>query len=290
MLLALLAGVTAATSTGAVPLNLGAQLKPQVAPEPEQFDFGIFGSVPLQTPTHRFRRDWESVLKRVEQERALYSLCESASPHCPPKLTAWRRIVKSMHGLPPLEQLKRVNKAINGLVKYADDVKIFGKRDYWASPVEFVSSRGDCEDYAVLKFLTLLELGFDNEQLRVAVVRDRRRRVLHAVLTVGLDGKVYVLDSLYGAVVEHQYVLKYVPIFSANLDRQWVHVVTNQIRARFITAVEEGRAKPKRVRAVKDASAGATKPLPAANPRRARKGVVRTSAAANRAQSFVDWT
>ena len=284
MLLALLAGVTAATSTRAAPFNLGAQIKPQVlpAPEPERFDFGIFGSVPLQTPTHRFRQSWESVLARIEQERALYSLCETASPHCPPKLTAWRRIVKSMHGLPPMEQLRRVNTAINGLVKYADDIKVFGKRDYWASPVEFVSGRGDCEDYAVLKFLTLLELGFDNEQLRVAVVKDRRRRVLHAVLTVSLDGKVYVLDSLYGAVVEHQYVLKYVPIFSTNLDRQWVHVVTNQIRARFITAVEEGRAKAKSARVAKEASARAVT-LPVANPQRSRKGVAHTSDAVQRA-------
>ncbi|MGI9383379.1 MAG: transglutaminase-like cysteine peptidase [Methyloligellaceae bacterium] len=288
--LALLAGLSAAAPAGAAPFNLGAQVKPSVAPEPERFDFGIFGSLQLRTPKHRFQENWKSVLERVEQERALYSLCEGASPHCPAKLTAWRRIVKSMHGLPPLEQLRRVNKAINGLVKYADDVKVFGKRDYWASPVEFVSGRGDCEDYAILKFLTLLELGFDNDQLRVAVVKDRRRRVLHAVLTVNLHGRVYVLDSLYGAVVEHQYVLKYVPIFSANLSHQWVHVVTRQIRAKFVTAIEERRLKPKRTSGVKSAPPRSRKRAAALKSARSRSAVVQTSDAPNSSVSFVDWT
>lgn len=283
--LALLAGFSTAAPIHAAPVNLGVQIEPRLAPEAERFDFGIFGSLQLRTPTHRFRESWQAVLGRVERERALYSLCESASPHCPPKLTEWRRIVETMHGLPPLEQLKRVNKAINGLVKYADDVNVFGKRDYWASPVEFVSGRGDCEDYAILKFLTLLELGFDNDQLRVAVVRDRRRRVLHAVLTVSLDGRVYVLDSLYSAVVEHQHVLKYAPIFSTNLNTQWVHVVTKQIRLKFVNAIEERHTRRKKT----PSTTGASARLPKSVARTKRVGS-RNAVAPGRTAAFVDWT
>ena len=39
-------------------------------------------------------------------------------------------------------------------VKYSDDKDIYGINDYWASPYEFLArDRGDCEDYAIAKFL-----------------------------------------------------------------------------------------------------------------------------------------
>ena len=52
-----------------------------------------------------------------------------------------------------------------------------------------------------------------------------------------MDGKTYILDNLNSYAVEHQHVLKYVPLYSANLDAQWVHIVTTQIRARFVSHV-----------------------------------------------------
>ena len=50
-------------------------------------------------------------------------------------------------------KLEKVNDFFNS-VKYSDDKDIYGINDYWASPYEFLArDRGDCEDYAIAKFL-----------------------------------------------------------------------------------------------------------------------------------------
>jgi hypothetical protein len=67
----------------------------------------------------------------------------------------------------------------------------------------------------------------------------------HAVLTVALDGRVYVLDSLFDEPVPHEYVLQYNPVYSVNLDTRWAHVVTRQIRSAFVTQILERQAAGK---------------------------------------------
>jgi predicted transglutaminase-like cysteine proteinase len=206
--------------------------------EPAPFDFGMFGSMTFRMANHRFAKDWHNVLKRHADQRATYENCGKPGFTCSARVLAWRKLVASLRGLPEIEQLKRLNRAVNRLIPFADDLVAHGKRDHWASPLEFLAARGDCEDYAILKFITLLELGFANDRLRVAVVRDRDRRVLHAVVTVDLDGRTLVLDSLADNVVEDYLVLHYDPIFSANKDKLFGHVVTRQLRLKFAAHIE----------------------------------------------------
>ena len=82
--------------------------------------------------------------------------------------------------------------------------------------------------------------------------------MLHAVLTVALGDKIYVLDSLRGQPIEQQFVLKYEPISSVNTDGRWAHVVTPQIRSRFLAELKAAEsndradAAPKPVKPVVD--------------------------------------
>ena len=80
----------------------------------------------------------------------------------------------------------------------------------------------------------MIELGFTPDQLRLAIVKDRRRGVLHAILAVRLDGKTYVMDSLQSQPVEQQTVLKYEPIYSLNTEERWAHIVTPKTKSRFL--------------------------------------------------------
>ena len=207
---------------------------------PEGLKFGILGSVEFKMANPRFRSDWQGVLARIKDETGLYKRCSVSAADCPPKVRQWRKLLQSLKGQPIDVQLARLNKSINRMAKYADDDKIFGKRDHWATPVEFVNGKADCEDYAVVKFWSLLELGFSNDQLRLAVVRDAKRKIMHAVVTVETGGRSYVLDSLFDHPVEQKYVLKYAPIYSANLDSEWVHIVTRKIRVSYLNHLENG--------------------------------------------------
>lgn len=244
----------------------------------EGFKFGIMGSFEFQTVNHRFQSDWQGVIKRIKSEQVAYETC-SSDANCDPKVRQWRTLLDDLKGLPADVQLARLNKAINRMARYTDDSKTFGKRDHWATPIEFLKGRADCEDYATVKFWSLLELGFTNEQLRLAVVRDQRRGIMHAVVTVDTGEKKVVLDSLFDHVVEEQYILKYAPIYSANLDSQFAHIVSKQLRVTYINQLEDSRrgriirasAKPRLRKALPETSKPAV-PLALAQAR------------------FVDWT
>lgn len=221
-------------------VNSGSLAGAPVAAYPGSFAFGLLGSVEFKTASHHFQKDWHDVLKRIDAERPTYELCGAGEDICSEPLRDWRKLLDDLRPLSKEKQLAKLNRAVNRMIAYRDDAEVFGKKDHWATPAEFLAYRGDCEDYAILKFVSLLELGFDNDQLRVAIVKDTRRRLMHAVLMVQIEGKTLILDSLFNAVVEHQHVLKYIPLYSANLNAQWAHVANRKIRAAFITALSNG--------------------------------------------------
>lgn len=86
-----------------------------------------------------------------------------------------------------LHKLKDVNDFWNK-IKYRRDKSVWGKKDYWASPFEFLGrGAGDCEDYAIAKYYSLRELGIPEKKLRITYVKLLRRRTkyeeAHMVLT-----------------------------------------------------------------------------------------------------------
>ena len=98
------------------------------------------------------------------------------------------------------------------------------KEDYWAIPMEFLKKSGDCEDYAIVKYFSLKELGVPAEDMRIVVVRDTVRNLAHAVLVVYLDDNAYVLDNVSSAVLPHSRVRQYSPQYSINERSRWAHI------------------------------------------------------------------
>lgn len=204
----------------------------------DNFRFGIFGSFEFRTSTHRFETSWQDVLRRIRLETDEYAKCDNGAQACNSNIGLWRKLIADLNGLPADAQLTRLNKAINRMARYADDTKAFGKKDHWATPAEFLKGQGDCEDFATIKYRSLLELGFSDEQLRLAIVRDTRRGILHAVVTVAFGDRTLVLDSLFDHVIEQRHILKYVPVYSTNQDTQYAHIVTKKLRLAYLDRVE----------------------------------------------------
>lgn len=206
--------------------------------------FGLFGSLELKTKGFSPLLDWKSVLAQVEKERPLYGFCGGSDDTlCSPRIRKWRQEIARLRPLSPRKQIRQLNKFANNIVRYATDKAVHGVQDHWASPIQFLQQSGDCEDYATLKFFSLLELGFSNNAVRVAVVRDRKRKILHAVVTVQIDGETLVLDNLFDHPVAHHHMLSYVPVYSFNLETQWAHIVTDRIRAQFINGIVSDLSK-----------------------------------------------
>jgi predicted transglutaminase-like cysteine proteinase len=106
--------------------------------------------------------------------------------------------VKNFKNLPKEKQLIKVNSYLNQLLPQYDsqeDTTV----DYWKTPKEFlISGFGDCEDYAIIKYYTLVKLGFDENRLYLTVVKDKFSQNLHMVLSYfnPLDNSVLILDNL----------------------------------------------------------------------------------------------
>ncbi len=82
-----------------------------------------------------------------------------------------------------LEKLEAVNEFYNN-VRYKSDMKIYGKKDYWATPWEFLGKdMGDCEDYVISKYFALKYLGIPAKKMFFTYVRSTKFKQPHMVLT-----------------------------------------------------------------------------------------------------------
>jgi predicted transglutaminase-like cysteine proteinase len=162
---------------------------------------------------------WTRVLQRYGLEQALEQApCGDGS--CAPQ--RWRAHLDGLSGRSPSEQLRSVNAYINRTRFVADSIN-YGVADYWATPREFFARGGDCEDFAIAKFLSLRRLGWNMELVRVVVAMDERRRELHAVLAVKTEGTVMILDNLLPEPTDHRRITHYRPIYSINEFAWWFH-------------------------------------------------------------------
>ena len=112
--------------------------------------------------------------------------------------------------------------AVLALVFRSDQAN-WGELDYWAGPDEFFARGGDCEDYAIAKYYSLRALGFAASDLRITVLRDDQRQLLHAVLAVRYNGRFRVLDSLSRRIVTWFKLPQYRVIYSVNEESFWLY-------------------------------------------------------------------
>lgn len=167
---------------------------------------------------------WQRVLREIEAEASLYADCADARKPCDQRaLMAWQAMIKSQRGGEAMIQLRAVNRFVNRWRSRSDQDN-HQTVDYWASPLTFLRRSGDCEDYAIIKYVSLRQLGFDAEQLRLVVVRDGLRDVAHAVLAVHVGDEVFILDNLFQAVLPQQMVSQYLPYYSVNENARFSHL------------------------------------------------------------------
>ncbi|MGI9508622.1 MAG: transglutaminase-like cysteine peptidase [Geminicoccaceae bacterium] len=170
---------------------------------------------------------WQRVLGEIERETTVYQRCNDPESPCAPRaLLAWQSMIKSQRGADPLAQLRAVNGFVNRWQPRTDKEN-YETVDYWASPLTFLNRSGDCEDYAIMKYVSLRELGFAPERLRLVVVRDLLRDLAHAVLAVQVEDEVYILDNLFQAVLPQHRVSQYLPYYSVNESARFSHLPPN---------------------------------------------------------------
>ncbi|WP_325174845.1 transglutaminase-like cysteine peptidase [Bradyrhizobium sp.] len=127
-------------------------------------------------------------------------------------------------------QVGLINRAVDLAIKPVSDERQWGIPDRWSDPFEtLLSERGDCEDYAILKYTALLEAGFPKEALKIVVWRNRLPDEDHAVLAVRIDHQWLILDNRTLTLVRDIDVTRAVPKFV--LDERGVRrLVSNRVQ------------------------------------------------------------
>ena len=149
------------------------------------------------------------------------------------RIQAWKKLIADTQTDSVWQKLNKVNRFFNQL-KYVEDKTLWGVKDYWATPVEFLTNNaGDCEDYAIAKYITLKALGVDVNRLRITYVMSSQAGQAHMVL-VYLEGEAktpLVLDNLSHDIEPMVSRTDLDPVYSFNHNGLWLatrEVVSDQ--------------------------------------------------------------
>jgi predicted transglutaminase-like cysteine proteinase len=137
----------------------------------------------------------------------------------------WRNVILENQADSDWEKINQVNHFFNRIITYQDDLELWGKKDYWASPVETIGrGKGDCEDFAIAKYFTLTSLGVDPNKLRLMYVRQLTVNQPHMVLIYFEDLKKapFVLDNFNPKVLPASKRRDLKPIYSFNAEGLWM--------------------------------------------------------------------
>jgi len=143
----------------------------------------------------------------------------------PQSLSDWQQLLQDSKALPAPDRLKRVNEFFNRRIRFASDQEIWHQSDYWATPMETLSKgAGDCEDFTIAKYFTLLNVGISVEQLRLIYVKARiggmnsNVQQAHMVLAyyASPDAEPLILDNLITDIRPASRRADLSPVFSFN--------------------------------------------------------------------------
>ncbi|MFP5381741.1 MAG: transglutaminase-like cysteine peptidase [Gammaproteobacteria bacterium] len=150
-------------------------------------------------------------------------------------VSAWRDLLAQAGAQPEAIRLKRVNDFFNRRIHFSEDEAIWGKPDHWATPLETLGrGQGDCEDFAIAKYVTLKLLGVPAEKLRLTYVKARiggpQSSVVQAHMVLSYypepEAEPLVLDNLVTELRPASRRPDLTTVFSFNAEGLWVSGAT----------------------------------------------------------------
>ncbi|WP_425445696.1 transglutaminase-like cysteine peptidase [Vibrio albus] len=140
------------------------------------------------------------------------------------RVQGWRKTIGNLASASEMEKLTGVNDFFNKQ-HFVNDIYLWGKKDYWATPLEFLGAYGgDCEDFTISKYFSLLELGVSDKKLRLAYVKALKLNEFHMVLTYYSKPSAVplVLDNINPVILPASQRTDLLPIYSFNGQNLWL--------------------------------------------------------------------
>jgi predicted transglutaminase-like cysteine proteinase len=163
---------------------------------------------------------WRGVRHRLDDELVQLALCDGDREGCvSPAALKFLAIIDAAKAREGRARLGEVNRAINLAIKSMSDLALHGQIDLWSSPLATLTKgAGDCEDYAIAKYVALRLAGVAADDLRIVVMHDTINGEDHAVAAARLDGHWLTLDNRRMAMIEDSDIRTQRPTFVIDRD------------------------------------------------------------------------
>jgi predicted transglutaminase-like cysteine proteinase len=154
-------------------------------------------------------------------------------------LRDWQKTLADSRSGSELVKLRKINDFINRTITFEDDIAIWNQSDYWATPLEAIGQgRGDCEDFAIIKYFSLKDAGVPLAKLRLVYVKARLNGpngpYLQAHMVLAYyptpNGEPLVLDNLVAEIRPASQRADLQPVFSFNSEAIWNGAAGNAAR------------------------------------------------------------
>ena len=144
---------------------------------------------------------------------------------------AWRELLTQSAAQPEAAKLRLVNEFFNRKIRFEDDIKVWGMADYWATPLEVMGrGEGDCEDFAIAKYMTLKLMGVPSVKMQLTYVKARiggpQSTIVQAHMVLSYyqapEDEPLILDNLISDIRPASRRPDLTTVFGFNAEGLWV--------------------------------------------------------------------
>ena len=162
---------------------------------------------------------WNRVKADMRAESEVFARCRANMDSCPVAAKNFLAIVDQGRALTGRARIGVINRAINMAIEPMSDMAQWGVPDKWSAPLEtFTTHKGDCEDYAIAKYVALIEAGIAADDVKLMIVHNTAAHEDHAVTAARLDGAWIILDNRWLKLVEDKAMPEAVPLFALDSE------------------------------------------------------------------------
>ena len=161
---------------------------------------------------------WRAVEADIDREQQVLARC-STQGTCPIVAQNLLDIVAEGAGRSGIARVGLINRAVDLAITPTSDESQWDVPDRWSPPFETLQThRGDCEDYAIVKYVALLQAGLSHDDVKIVILRNLLPKEDHAAVAARVDGQWLILDNRRLALVRDTAMVRSIPRFVLDAD------------------------------------------------------------------------
>ncbi|HEX4409489.1 MAG TPA: transglutaminase-like cysteine peptidase [Xanthobacteraceae bacterium] len=182
-------------------------------------DLGLFGLASTRMANGDISAKWKAVSAQIAVDNETLAHCRAHAQTCRLAARKFLTIVDEGLHASGRARIGIVNRAVNLAIEPMSDMAQWGVADRWSPPLEtFATGRGDCEDYAIAKYVALTAAGVPAKDVKLVIVHNTAANEDHAITAVQIDGDWVLLDNRWLTLVADKAMRQATPLFVLDDD------------------------------------------------------------------------